>query len=107
MLVHRHYSEEENHRLKSQWLYTAANDGVLVSPFISPAEKAIRTEAEALGARFIMIINEQMDARYKPSGSDFNLCEAGRMLIISADLSTPLSRQSCLAMNSLAERICQ
>ena len=48
-----------------------------------------------------------MDARYKPSGTDFNLCEAGRMLIISADLPTPLSRQSCLAMNSLAERICQ
>ena len=48
-----------------------------------------------------------MDARYKPSGSDFNLCETGRMLIISADLPTPLSRQSCLAMNSLAERICQ
>lgn len=107
VLVHRHYSDEENHRLKSQWLYTAANGGVLVSPFISPAEKAIRTEAEALGARFILIINEQMDARYKPSGSDFNLCETGRMLIISADLPTPLSRQSCLAMNSLAERICQ
>lgn len=93
--------------MKSQWLYTAANGGVLVSPFISPAEKAIRTEAEALGARFIVIINEQMDAHYKPSGSDFNLCETGRMLIISADLPTPLSRQSCLAMNSLAEHICQ
>lgn len=28
-------------------------------------------------------------------------------LIISADHPTPLSRQSCLAMNSLAERICK
>lgn len=88
-----------------EWLYTAANGGVLISPFISPAEKAVRLEAEEVGGRFILIVNESIDARYKPSGHDFELCEAGRMLIVSANLPGDLSRQTCLSMNTLAENL--
>lgn len=36
-------------------------------------------------------------------GRDFELCEAGRLLIISANLPGELSRKTCLAMNELAE----
>ena len=54
---------------------------------------------------FILITNEPMGERYKPSGHDFDLCEAGRLLIISANLPGTLSRQTCLAMNALAENI--
>lgn len=103
VIIHRNDTPETLKYNRELWLYTAANRGVLVSPFISPVEKAIRAEAEEAGSRFILIINEPMPERYKPSGHNFDLCKSGRMLIISANLPGSLSRQTCLAMNSLAE----
>lgn len=107
VVVHRADTDAERADKRDRWLYTAANGGVLVSPFISPAEKAVRDEADQAGGRFILITNRQMEDRYKPSGRDFELCEAGRMLIISIPgLSPDLTRPVCLAMNTLAEEIC-
>lgn len=103
VIVHRADSSETKQKNREQWLYTAANGGVLVSPFISPAEKEIRKEAEEAGGRFILIISEPMGERYKPAGREFELCEAGRLLIISANLPGELSRKTCLVMNELAE----
>lgn len=103
VIVHRADSSETRQRNREQWLYTAANGGVLVSPFISPAEKEIRKETEEAGGRFILIISEPMGERYKPAGHDFELCEAGRLLIVSANLPGDLSRQTCLTMNGLAQ----
>ncbi|MBP3288523.1 MAG: hypothetical protein J6L79_04740 [Muribaculaceae bacterium] len=102
VIVHRADSSETRQKNREQWLYTAANGGVLVSPFISPAEKEIRKEA---GGRFILIISEPMGERYKPAGRDFELCEAGRLLIVSANLPGDLSRQTCITMNGLAQNI--
>lgn len=103
VIVHRADSPETRQKNREQWLYTAANGGVLVSPFISPAEKEIRKEAEEAGGRFILIISEPMGERYKPAGREFELCEAGRLLIISANLPGEISRKTCMAMNSLSE----
>lgn len=103
VIVHRADSSETRLKNREQWLYTAANGGVLVSPFISPAEKEIRKEAEESEGHFILIISEPMGERYKPTGRDFELCEAGRLLIISANLPGELSRKNCLTMNELAE----
>lgn len=105
VIVHRADSSEIKQKNREQWLYTAANGGVLVSPFISPAEKEIRKEAEEARGRFILIISEPMGERYKPVGRDFELCEAGRLLIISANLPGDLSRQTCITMNGLAQNI--
>lgn len=106
VVVHRADTAEVRAARREMWLYTAAGGGVLVSPFISPAEKDIRREADEAGGRFILITNESMGERYKPSGRDFELCEEGRMLIVSADIDGDLSRAACLRMNSLAEDIC-
>ena len=105
--MHRADSEEKCARNRDQWLYTAANGGVLVSPFISRAEKDIRREADENGGKFILVTNEPMEGRYKPSGRDFALCEAGRMLIVSLGKEGELSRQMCLEMNALAAAICK
>lgn len=105
VVIHRSDSEETRRHNRELWLYTASNGGVLISPFISAAEKALRAEADGAGSRFILITNEPMGERYKPSGHDFDLCEAGRLLIISANLPGTLSRQTCLTMNALAENI--
>lgn len=107
VVVHRADSPETCAANRDRWLYNAANGGVLVSPFISPAEKAVRSDAETLGGRFILITNRPMDDRYKPSGRDFELCEAGRMLIVSAPSEGEnLSRAHCMQMNRLALAIC-
>lgn len=110
VVVHRADTHETRRRNRELWLYTAANGGILVSPFISPAEKAIRREAEASGGRTILIQNDPMEERYKPAATDFDLCQAGRLLIVSANLPdsfspSPLSRPVCLAMNALARTI--
>ena len=83
VVVHRADSPAIRKRNHDSWLYTAVNGGVLVSPFISQAEKGIRAEAEAKGGRFILITDQPMGSRYKPTGRDFALCESGRLLIIS------------------------
>ena len=105
VIVHRADSSETRKRNRDQWLYTAANGGILVSPFISREEKEIRKEAEEAGGRFILITNEPMADRYKPTGHDFQLCESGRLLIISANLPGAFSRHTCQSMNSLAQSL--
>lgn len=105
VVVHRADTPDVRQRHRQEWLYTAANGGVLVSPFISPAEKEIRRDAEEADGRLILITNEPMGERYKPAGHDFGLCETGRLLIISVGRPGPLSRQTCLDMNVLASEI--
>lgn len=105
VVVHRADSQETLRQNRDQWLYTAANGGILVSPFISQPEKTVRAEAEDAGGRFILVTNEPMGERYKPTGREFSLCEAGRLLIVSANLPGALSRNNCLAMNALASLI--
>jgi hypothetical protein len=105
VVVHRADTPDVRQRHRQEWLYTAANGGVLVSPFISPAEKEIRMDAEEADGRLILITNEPMGERYKPAGHDFGLCETGRLLIISVGRPGPLSRQTCLDMNVLASEI--
>ena len=107
VIVHRADTLQQYARHRAGWLYTATNGGILVSPFISPAERTIRAEAEALGSRIILITYEAFTDRYKPAAHDFDLCTQGRLLIISLGLpaSTPLSRDLCLRMNGLAQAI--
>lgn len=102
--ITRKLTDEENTRNREKWLDDSERGTILVSPFISQQEKEIRTEAEALGAKIILIVNEAFPERYKPAAHDFELCSAGRLLIISMGNppNTPLSRAHCLAMNDFA-----
>lgn len=105
VIIHRTDSQEQFTQNKEKWLYTAANGGVLVSPFISKREKETRAEAEELGGRFILISNAPLAERNKPAAHNFNLCSQGRMLIIAPQEPLDFSRNSCLRMNSLANTI--
>ena len=103
--ISRKFTVEKKAKLKASWLWEASRGTVLVSPFISQEEKAIRVEAEAEGASIILITHEAFPERFKPAAHDFNLCSGGRLLIISLGLppKTPLTRDICQRMNSLAE----
>lgn len=107
VIVHRADAPETLARNRERWLYTAANGGVLVSPFISKPEKTVCSEAEALGGRIILITNETFTERYKPAAHDFELCAQGRLLILSVGGAAKenLSREACLRMNDLAQTI--
>lgn len=105
VIVHRADSDAEFSRKKDLWLYTAANGGVLVSPFVSKREKEVRQAAEALGGSVILIGNTPLAEREKPSGHNFELCASGRLLYISLNESIDFSRLACNRMNHLAEII--
>ena len=109
IVVHRADSEETRKTNRERWLHTGANGGVIISPFISPSEKAIRAEAEKLGSKIILITHEIFPERFKPAAHDFDLCTEGRLLIISLALpqGTNLTRSICQRMNSFAQTIAQ
>lgn len=103
VMVHRADTETAKVQNLERWIYTAANGGVIASPFISPAEKAVRKEIEEAGGRIILITNRRMGEREKPSAHDFELCEQGRLLILSPHgLDKALTRAVCLRMNAFA-----
>lgn len=106
VVVHRAETQEQREKNRMKWLYVAANGGVLVSPFISPAERKIREEAETLDGSIILLTSKPFGDRDKPMGRDFALCEKGRLLIIALPVEEKaLSRNTCLMLNSLAEVI--
>lgn len=107
VIIHRADTAEQRSAMRNVWLHCGANNGVIVSPFISPTEKDIRNEAEALGTKVILITHEAFGERFKPAARDFDLCTQGRLLIISLGLplGTPLTRSLCLRMNALAQTI--
>ena len=102
------YSADELRIRKRGWYHTVMNCGVLVSPFISETEKNVRNWAEDHEGNIIYIVNEEFDDRYKPKGKQFELCEEGRMMLVSVpnlEGEGELTRSHCLRMNNLAERI--
>lgn len=103
----RSFSKEEILEKKTAWLSAASQGTILISPFIFPIEKDIRSEAEALGAKIILIVHEAFPDRFKPAAHDFALCAEGRLLIISLCLpiGTKLTRPVCEQMNTLAKTI--
>ena len=111
VVVHRCENEAERAAHRQRWLCNAANGGVLVPPFISPAERAIREEAEAMGGRIILIRRESFGERFKPAGHDFDLCTQGRLLIIAPwqeyGLKGTVTRQQALALNRIAAQVAQ
>ncbi len=111
VIIHRRDTPQERAAHHNAWLYTAANGGVLVSPFISKDEKEIRTAALADNGRIIKLQHEPIGPRFKPDKSEFDLCIAGRMLILTpTDLPRewtfdPIQRPCALKLNELATLI--
>ena len=61
----------------------AERGAVLVGAFISPGEKAAKTAALESGGCIVQVIPEGMGRYFKPSGRDFDVCAAGRLLGLS------------------------
>lgn len=93
-------------------LLTAAREGaVLVSPAISPGEKAIMRAAFDEGLQLIALMENGLDPMAKPSGQRFNATAEGRLLLISPfphhGERRTISRRECEQLNALAWDITQ
>jgi len=109
VIVHRRYTDEENARLREDWLACGDRGGVLVSAAISQKEKDVLREAMNRGYRIILLRENGFPKLYKPSGESFDACSKGLLLQISPwefhmEKKT-ITRAQCLELNAMAERI--
>lgn len=110
VVIHRAWSTEELEAAKSRWNRCTQNGGILISPFISKAEKEVFTDAMAQGGRAIVLTTDLITERYKPSGQYFDLCAQGRLLMLhpvgmAGRSYGGITRSEALAMNRAAEVI--
>lgn len=91
------------------WREAIRQQGVLVSPFISKEERQYRDEAVNGGGGMVMVVNYAFSERYKPYKSLFELCEKGRLLLVSTaahdNQDAPMRREEALGMNEIARQI--
>lgn len=108
VVIHRSWSAEELGAKQGQWRRCVRNGGILVSPFISPAEKEVMKSAIGAGGNVIVISSQELAERYKPTGGYFDLCSRGKLLILHpvGMEEGRLTRESALGMNKVAEEVC-
>ena len=69
--------------LAAKIIAKAERGAVVVSPWISPGEKAVKRGVAECGGRIVQLLPEGMGWYYKPGGLDFDRCAEGRMLVLS------------------------
>ncbi len=109
VIVHRRYSDEENARLREEWLGCGERGGVLVSAAISQKEKEVLREAMNRGYNIILLRENGFPKLYKPSGEAFDACARGLLLQVSPwefhYEKRVITREQCLYLNAMAERL--
>jgi hypothetical protein len=94
---------------QEELLHAADHGAVLVSPCISPGEKAIARAALAAGKALIVLLANGFPPLYKPAGRYFDACAAGRLLMVAPfsyqRRRKPVTREQCLELNDWAKTI--
>ena len=107
----RSLSEEQIEMRKRFFLEKARCGAVLVSPSISPGEKAVMRAAFDAGFPLIILQENGFTEMTKPAGSRFDACAEGRLLILSPwehhNQRMNISRGQCLSLNEMARCVCQ
>lgn len=107
----RSLNEEQIEMRKRFFLEKARHGAILVSPSISPGEKAIMRAAFDAGFPLILLQENGFTEMTKPGGSRFDACADGRLLILSPwehhNQRLNISRGQCLSLNGMAKVICQ
>lgn len=83
---------------------------VMVSPFISPQEKRVMEVLLQEKHPFVLLVDNGFRDYYKPADALFDACAEGRLLILSPwpydEGKRQISRSECVALNGMAENIC-
>ena len=93
-----------------QFLSHAQNGAVLVSPSISPGEKAVMKAAFERGFPVIVLQENGFAPLAKPGGRRFDACAQGRLLMLAPwehhNDKRVIKRGQCLDLNEMARVIC-
>ena len=94
----------------SRFMMMAQRGAVLVSPRISPGEKAVMDIIQAAGFPFIQLLENGFSPMWKPGGEMFDACASGQVLLVApwpyhTDRHA-ITRDQCLFLNDLAALIC-
>ncbi len=107
----RRLTEEEIARQKMFYLEQAKRGAVLVSPSISPGEKAIMRAAFDAGYSLILLQENGFTDLAKPGGARFDACAEGRLLILAPwehhNQRLIINRGQCLSLNDMARMVCE
>ena len=107
----RRLTEIEIQAKVEEYLAAARQGAVLVSPAISPGEKAVLRAAFNEGLPLIYLQENGLTELAKPSGTRMEACARGQLLILSPwehhNEQITISRNQCLMLNDLARRICE
>lgn len=106
----RHGDDTKLRSYKNGCILAARQGTVMVSPFISPHEKAVLDYLLGEHHSIIYIADNGFGEYYKPASALFDAVADGRMLILSPWQHDPdkkhVTRAECVAMNQMAEEIC-
>ena len=107
----RRLTQEEIAQQTSYYLGLAKRGAVLVSPSISPGEKAIMRAAFDAGYPLILLQENGFTELAKPGGARFDACAGGRLLILAPwkhhNQRLTINRSQCLSLNDMARAICE
>lgn len=107
---HRNLTEEQIQEAVATYLREARRGTVLISPFISTAEKAVYDACYKEKLPMVHIVNRGLDGTFVyPSGGDLTGCTEGFLLVLApyADYSVEtaakrITRAQCLNLNDFA-----
>ena len=110
---HRNLTEEQIHNEVNHYLHIARRGVVLVSPFISPAEKAVYEACYKEQLPMVRLVKRALDGKFVYlQGRDFDACAQGFLVVLApfatgcenaADLR--ISRTQCLTLNDCAAEL--
>ncbi len=107
----RRLTESEIKSATDSYLKAARQGAVLVSPSISPGEKAVMRAAFNEGLPLIFLQENGFTDLAKPSGARMEACASGQLLILAPwehhNEQLTISRNQCLKLNDIAHLICE
>ena len=107
----RRLSETEIQTLVTKYLKAARQGAVLVSPSISPGEKAIMRAAFDEGLPLIILLENGFTELAKPGGTRMDACARGSLLLLAPwqhhNERATIQRDQCMMLNEIARRICE
>lgn len=105
----RRLSDEDIANEIERYLSMVREGAVLVSPCISPGEKAVMRAAFDAGAKEIVLLENGFSTMWKPGGAQFDACADGRLLLIAPwphhNERRTITRAQCNELNAIAQEI--
>lgn len=111
--VRRAWSEEERRRYQNECVVRARKGYVLVSPFISEHEAAVRDCCLKEGHSVIVLVNNGFSDYEQCPAKLYDYCVDGQVLVLAyggaahVERRIGVSRAECVRMNETAEMICK